>query len=248
MSERTDDRVPLDPTDAFAVLGKTLLGEEPLDSTLAKVAQLAKRTIPGIADASVTLVHGDHANTAAFTGEIAHELDERQYEQGYGPCLDAAHAGETVFIEDMATETRWPRFTPLAAELGVATTLSVGLPVQQHVIGALNLYASVPGTFDADAIELARTFAGYAAVALANASRYAATADLAAQMQRAMESRAGIEQAKGILMAQLHCSADTAFDLLTTRSQHANRKLRDVAAEIIASVVDSGNGRPSGLA
>jgi GAF domain-containing protein len=182
-------------------------------------------------------VHGDHANTAAFSGSLAHQLDERQYEQGYGPCLDAAHAGEVVVIDDMATETRWPRFAPLAMKAGVRSSLSVGLPVQQHVIGALNVYSTAAFAFDNDAEELARTFAGYAAVALANASLFTSTADLAAQMQKAMESRAGIEQAKGIIMAQLHCDADTAFDVLTKRSQHANRKLRDVAADIIAATI-----------
>ena len=72
-------------------------------------------------------------------------------------------------------------------------------------LGALNIYATQPAIFDRDAIELARTFAGYAAVAIANARLYQATATLAEDMRRAMETRAVIEQAKGILVAQQHC-------------------------------------------
>jgi transcriptional regulator with GAF, ATPase, and Fis domain len=240
MSEQTSSthEATGEPTPALAALAKVILGKESLDAILYRVAQLAKMTIPGIAEVSVTLVAGDHANTAAFTGELAQQLDERQYEQGYGPCLDAAQAGATVLIEDMVAESRWPRFTPLAADLGVRSSLSVGLPVQQEVIGALNLYAMRTQTFDPAAANSARTFAGYAAVALANASIYTSTAELAAQMQAAMESRATIEQAKGIIMAQLRCDAQAAFDVLTKRSQHANRKLRDIAAEIVAIATD----------
>lgn len=217
-----------------------MLGEDSLETVLDRVAELAQRTIPGIAAVSVTLIHGEHANTAAFTHDVASQLDERQYEQGYGPCLDAARSGQVVVIADMASEQRWPKFSQSAVQSGVHSSLSVGLPVRDQVIGALNIYACAPDTFDPDAVELARTFASYAAVALANASLYTSTAELAAQLQQAMESRAAIEQAKGIIMGQLRCDAETAFAVLTARSQHQNRKLRDIATEVIAGAISGG--------
>ena len=84
-------------------------------------------------------------------------------------------------------------------------------------------------------MELARTFASYAAVAVANAQLFASTAQLARQMEEAMASRAAIEQAKGILMGSLKCTPDEAFDVLVRHSQNSNRKLRDIAQGIVDS-------------
>jgi AmiR/NasT family two-component response regulator len=55
-------------------------------------------------------------------------------------------------------------------------------------------------------------------------------------LQRAPESRGVIDQAKGILMGRHGLSAEDAFDLLSQRSQHSNRKVRDIAQEIVAQV------------
>jgi len=86
---------------------------------------------------------------------------------------------------------------------------------------------------------LAQTFAGYAAVALANAHLYDVTATLAQHLQAAMENRAVIEQAKGIVMAERHCTADEAFAILSKLSQDSNRKVRDVAAALVANASGS---------
>lgn len=183
---------------------------------------------------SVTLVRRRGAYTAAFTGDLALNLDESQYESGYGPCLDASVASATVSEPEIAGETRWPQWAGRSRELGVHSSLSIGLPVHDTVTGALNIYATKPNAFDDDAITLGQTFAGYAAVALANAHLYDITADLAGQMQAAMESRAVIEQAKGVIMGDRRCTADEAFRILTKISQGSNRKLRDVAAALVA--------------
>jgi ANTAR domain len=87
-------------------------------------------------------------------------------------------------------------------------------------------------------VESDRTFAGYAAVAIANVRLYQSTATLAEDMRRAMESRAVIEQAKGILVAQQHCTPEQAFELLTRLSQTTHRKLRDCAADLVTSTAE----------
>jgi GAF domain-containing protein len=230
---------PLDLHEAFAEIGRINFADNDLESVLTRVSELAKRTIPGASEVSVSLVRDNHATTAAFTGDLALYLDEKQYEKGQGPCLSAAEAGDTMLIDDMAAETRWPEYTPRAVENGALSSLSVGLPIQQAVTGALNIYATAPHAFDGEGIEIARTFASYAAVALANAHLYATTAALAEQMQQAMASRAVIEQAKGILVAQTRCTPEQAFDLLIRQSQHSNRKLRDVAQVIVDTAQDA---------
>jgi GAF domain-containing protein len=225
---------PLEPQAAFLELGQIRFDNTDLDGVLMRVAELAKRTVPGTADVSVTLVDGAGPSTAAFTGPDALRLDESQYEPGHGPCLDVAQASGWVIISEMSSESRWPAFTRRALDCGVHSSLSVALPVQQSIVGALNLYSHTAGCFDDDALDLAQTFAGYAAVAIANAHLYESNATLAENMRRAMETRSVIEQAKGVLMAQHQCSPTQAFELLTKQSQVSNRKLHQVAADLIA--------------
>jgi GAF domain-containing protein len=224
-----------DPAAAFAELSTIMLGAQPLTATLERVAALAAGVIPGADEVSVTLMDGDRARTVAFTGSLAVVLDERQYDAGFGPCMDAAITGTTVAIDDTSTDERYPHFSRLAGQHGIRHTLAVGMRTPQRTIGALNVYGSSADVFDEDARRLAATFAGYAAVSLANAALYTSTAELAAQMQHAMESRAVIEQAKGILMRDNRCSPDEAFAMLVRASNTANRKLRDIAQSLVES-------------
>jgi GAF domain-containing protein len=224
---------PMDPMAAFAHLGQIKLADNDLQTVLQTIADLAKRTIPGIDEVSVTLLRDNEPHTAAFTGEVAMQLDEGQYRFGYGPCLEAAASATTTAVPDMSAEDRWPRWTRQALEHGVGSSLSIGLPIKETVSCALNLYATKPNALDDDAVILAQTFAGYAAVALANAHVYDATASLAQQLQAAMDSRAVIEQAKGIIMGERRCTADEAFLILAKASQDSNRKLRDVATALV---------------
>ena len=224
---------PMDPHQAFAELGRIRLADVTIDTLLDRVAQLAKRSIPGASEVSVTLLHGNNPQTAAFTGELALTLDEMQYERGHGPCLDAAESTATLMVPDTSSEERWPGWAAIAARAGAHSSLSVGLPVHEHVTGALNIYATTPNAFDDDAVTIAQTFAGFAAVGLANAHLYETQATLAGHMQKAMENRAVIEQAKGIIIGERHCTPDQAFALLTKLSQETNRKLRDVATDLV---------------
>jgi transcriptional regulator with GAF, ATPase, and Fis domain len=226
------------PMHALAALGTVDLREHDLAAVLGRIAEVAKRTIPGTAEASVTLVQGGDATTAAYTGGLALALDERQYEEERGPCLDAAASGTVISLPEMENEDRWARFAHAATEVGVHSSLSVGMPVQDAVVGALNLYATKPHAFDADATALARTFGNYAAIALANAHLYSSSAALAAQMQQAMESRAMIDQAIGITMVKRGCTAEEAFNVLVRASQEANRKLREVAKSVVQAAPD----------
>ena len=102
----------------------------------------------------------------------------------------------------------------------------------------MNLYASTANPPDSRTITVAETFASYAAVAMVNAALYTDIAELAKQLQIAMQSRSIIGQAKGILIARHRYSADHAFRDLVRASQRSNRKLRDVAKEIVDSTID----------
>jgi GAF domain-containing protein len=223
------------PDQVFAQLGTFVLGEQPLSQILERVVHLASEMLPGSAEASITLLTDDRPSTLAFTGEVAVALDERQYEDESGPCLTCARTGQTVVIPDMTAETRWPRYVESAREHGVRSSMSVPL-VQRTIAGALNYYVSHAGGFDDHTVDIAETFAGHAAVAVANAQLFEATAALAEQMRQAMASRAVIEQAKGILMRDRGCSSEEAFEVLVRLSQTTHVKLRDLAQRLVDQV------------
>jgi GAF domain-containing protein len=229
------DRESVDAQAAFDELARMVLSEQSMDELLQRIADLTKGVVEGARDVSVTLVNKDNATTVVTTGELATALDERQYDEASGPCLDAAASGTVASIPDMREETRWPAFAAAAAEKGVLSSLSVPIPLQQYATAALNLYADEPHNFDDEALALTQSFASYAGVALANMHLYESTRTLAEQLQTAMESRAVIEQAKGVLMGQRRCSAEEAFDILVKLSQQSNRKLREVAQALVES-------------
>jgi GAF domain-containing protein len=222
--------------EAFVELGTIVLGERPLPQILEQVVHVAARMFSGPIEASITLVAGDSPSTVAFTGDLAIALDERQYEAERGPCLDAAASGETLRVTNLSDDGRWPSYARAAVERGIHSSLSVPLPVQRNVTGALNFYSTNPEGFNEEEVELAQTFAAHAAVAVANAHLYETTATLAEQMRQAMVTRAVIEQAKGIVMAERKCSAADAFDALVRLSQETHMKLRDVAQQLVDQV------------
>jgi len=226
--------------DLWRDLSRVVLVDRSLEDVLGEVTDIAARGIPGAESTSITLVRGDRAFTAAHTGEMALVADELQYEQGYGPCMDAGRAGVVLRIDDTRTEQRWPDYVPRVLEVGVRSSLSMPLPYQGSTIGALNIYSTRAQAFSsAESEEAATAVAEAVAIAVVNADAHDRLAEHARNMRVAMESRAVIEQAKGVLMAQRGVDAEEAFDILRDASQRYNRKLRDIAAGIVATTTES---------
>ncbi len=218
----------------MAELTGTLLEEQSLDVMLRRVSDLFVAIIAPCDAAGVTLARDGRVSTYGATASVAERLDLYQYDSGEGPCLDALRMGERFVIRSFETEARWPRYVPRARTEGVASSLALPLGTTAGVGGALNLYCLTPAdTFSEDDFAVADRCAAQAAVVLRNAHTYHRTRDHVGELEEALASRDLIGQAKGILMAQVHCGPDEAFDMLRRASQQRNVKLRQVAAEII---------------
>jgi GAF domain-containing protein len=200
---------------------------------LTEIIGIARRAMPSVEAASITLIRGEKPFTAAYDGQMALDADELQYERGYGPCMDAGRAAQILLIDDMRSDERWPDYAQHAAAHGVLSSLSVPLPFQGVTIGALNTYAGRPQVIDDHDVELAEEVAACVAIAVGNAEAAVRTSEDLTQLRTAMMSRACIEQAKGILMERHKIKEDEAFTVLTHASQRTNTKLRDVAAELV---------------
>jgi GAF domain-containing protein len=229
---------PFDPRAGVSGLAHVVVPNEALDATLQRVADLAVHEVDDCDMAGITLLRDGQPVTAVFTDPEAPEIDTAQYSSGSGPCLDAFRTGEILQIADTTHEPRWPEFCAQAASARVRSTLSLPLVVGDASLGALNLYSYTPQGFSDHST--AHVFAAQAAVVLANSQAYWAAQHLSSQLEAALTSRATIEQAKGILMATRGVSADKAFEMLRAESNTTNRKLREVAADMIRGVKPPG--------
>ncbi len=224
-------------------LSRVVLADRTLEEALTDVARIAARGIPGAEATSITLLRGDKAFTAAHHGGMALAADVLQYEQHSGPCMDAGRGGVLLRVDDMRTEQRWPDYVARVRQIGVRSSLSVPLPYQGTSIGALNNYSTEPAAFATpESLRAGLEVADVVAVAVANADAHAQLGEQARHMRLAMESRAVIEQAKGVLMAQRHVNAEQAFEILREASQRYNRKLRDIALGIVESTHEGRTG------
>jgi GAF domain-containing protein len=231
-----ENRTP-SPAVALERLGRLSLRDQSMETLLQTVVDLARGVAGGDGEASVSLLVKDQPKTVVSTGDLATDMDESQYARGHGPCLDAARSGEPREIADTRTEERWPDYARRAAERGNLSSLSMPLviDVDDQVTGALNFYSRQAQAFDEGGRSAATGFAGYASVALSNMHAYERARDVAEGLRIALESRAVIDQAKGILMERYRLTADQAFQVLVHSSSTTNRKLRDIAEQLVAT-------------
>jgi GAF domain-containing protein len=220
-------------TEGIAALSRLLVNEEALDDTLQRVAELGCANIGGCDVAGLSLLRDGRPTTAVFTDSTSPQIDSVQYRTGVGPCLDAWRRQEVFRIDSTTEDDRWPPFCQACVEHSIMSTLSLPLAVRGNGIGALNLYSKQPAAFSPDDERMGMLFAEQASVALTNAQLYDSVYRLTQQLQEALTSRAVIDQAKGMLMAQNGVGADEAFGLLRTTSQRQNRKLREIAQELV---------------
>jgi GAF domain-containing protein len=222
--------------DGIRELYELLLDEEPLEQTVERIAQLTCRTIDGCAHGSVTRPGKGGAFTAVSTSTVAFEIDTAQYEASSGPCLDAMHEQRVVRVAMSATDD-YEQFRAAAVARGVRSSLSLPLSVRGQAVGALNLYSEGEAGFDPVGDDLGTTFAQQVAIAITAATVHEHTRSLVTTLEEGLVTRDLIGQAKGILMATHRITGDDAFARLVRASQDSNRKLRDIADDLVATGV-----------
>jgi GAF domain-containing protein len=227
--------LPDDALHELVALTGVVLGQDDLPSTLGQICRIATRVLSACDGASLMSFSESGPAVSGSSDDWTVSLDEMQFEEHEGPCYDASRSGLVFRIRDTASEARWPNYMPRAVEQGVRSMVSLPMNVENKVIGALNLYSREPDGFGPEELAVAEITAGHASLATQVAASMFRHRDLAKQLEEALASRAEIEQAKGIIMATMRCSADEAFQVLVGQSQAENRKLRDVAAELAAA-------------
>jgi hypothetical protein len=229
---------------AASGLGDLLLGEEDVDDALEAAVDVVRQVVSGDPMASLTVRpgHGGGPTTRVATDPLARELDEWQYEHGEGPCVTAHEDVVVCAVGDLRRSAPVPDFAEVALDAGVHGVASYPLLVREDVsIGSLNLFYRAAGVIDDAVADTGSRLAKTIAPTLANFLTYQGAVELTDQLQEALEGRAVIERAKGLLMARLDIDGEAAFQLLSTQSQQQNERVRDVAAGLLKGHGDQGD-------
>jgi GAF domain-containing protein len=221
-------------------LQEILTGAESVVEFLSGLSGIAAAAVSeaatGRIECAVTLKVRRRPATAAGSSERAVELDRLEQALGDGPCIEAIREMSPVLVEDVAADKRWPAYSKALLEAGVHSTLGVPLGIADGASAALNFFADRPGAFTEDVYAKALGFAASAHNTFHLSVRLNAAQNRADDLEAALESRTAINLACGVIMAQNRCSQAEAMEILTRVSSNRNRKLRDVATELIAQL------------
>lgn len=222
--------------DRLGALQTSLLEATDVQGVATAVAESAASTLPGAVAASVTLRRHGHATTVGASDARALRCDEAEYAEGAGPCLAAADWGRTVVVQDVTREERWPVWRQAATAEGFGGAAAFPVGSGDDVTVSLNVYCAGPVDWSDATVVLGERYAAEISRVLAWSVRLADLSTTTADLRAALESRAAIDQAIGVVMAQNRCGPDDALELLRRASQRQNVKLRDLAHDVVLRV------------
>jgi GAF domain-containing protein len=229
--------------DTFITLADTLAGDYDVSELLHVLVDRCGEVLRAATAGVVLESHEGGLRLAAAMTEEMEAVEEAEMAAGSGPCVDAYRSKEPVVVPDLsACEERWPDLVPRLLAMGMRAGHAFPLRLREDCIGALNLYRRQPGEFDEDDIRLAQSFADIAAIGILQ-HRTVAEAELrVAQLQHALDSRVVIEQAKGVLAQRHRVTVGEAFAELRRHARDGNRKIHDLAREVVEGAIDVSPG------
>ena len=200
--------------------------------SLNRLVDLAVREVAGCCGATAMLWRDRELVGLTSTHPDLAELAECQLRTGYGPSIQALRDKQPVGVRDTLRDTRWPDYMTEALCRGVRSTLALvhEFPPMTVVLSIASVRSEA---FESEQVPFAETLAAFGGAVLANASAYGDAQREAVQLRNAVESRAVVDQAKGVLMHALGCSADEALDRMRRVSQTQHVKVTDVAKQVV---------------
>jgi hypothetical protein len=219
---------------AREVIGLIPAAETSAPRSLNQLVAQAARQVPGCSGAAAVFWQGGEPVAVAASHPSLPELIDVQVRCGSGPLLDALGSGEPAGCADTLEEARWPEFASTALRQGVRCSLSLAHPAGGAVV-CLSMFGARRRTLGPDSVAVAERLLAFGGAAVGVASEYGDARRTARQLRDAAESRAVVDQAKGVLMHALGCTAADALQRMRQVSQAQNMKVTDVAARIIES-------------
>jgi GAF domain-containing protein len=231
------DVSPPDVRRALTELGQLRFGEMRVEDALHEIVQTT-HTIFNVDGAGLMLADTNHhlRNVAVSDERLGH-LEELQIRHQEGPCISAFDEKELVGAQDLAEDRRWPHFNEAAVARGLRAVLASPLPYNQDAVGVVAVLSEEPRPWSPEGELALLAFTDLAALLIASMMQGEEQSELAAQLQGALNSRAVIEQAKGVLIARQGVSAHDAYGQLRAQARAERRKIAAVSAELVRSAV-----------
>jgi GAF domain-containing protein len=222
---------------ALDELSRLRFGEMRVEEALEQIVKVT-HTVFSVDGAGLMLADADHhlRIVAASEDRMAH-LEELQISYQEGPCITAFEDKVLVAAEDLVSDPRWPLFTAAAVKRGVRAVLASPIPYNQDAVGVVAVLSEERHPWSAEAELALLAFTDLAALLIATVMMGQQRTLLATQLQSALNSRAVIEQAKGVLIGQQGLSAHAAYEKLRAQARAERRKLAVVAAELVCGAV-----------
>ena len=207
-----------------------------LDEALRRIVS-ATHELFNVDGAGLMLIDPDQLlRNVADSDRRVDQLEELQIDHGEGPCIDAFDEKELVHAADLSAEARWPKFSPAAVERGLRAVLASPIPYNQTAIGVVVVFSTKVHPWSPEGELALVAFTDLAALTIANTMQSEQRGELAEQLQRALDARVLIEQAKGALVAREGISAKEAFDQMRRRARAERRRVAEVAEEVMAGL------------
>jgi anti-anti-sigma factor len=228
---------PQDVRHALNELGRLRFGEMRVEEAMHQVVQTT-HAIFSVDGAGLMLADDEHhLRNAAVSDERVRHLEDLQIEHSEGPCITAFDEKVMVGAPDLAADQRWPAFSRAAVGRGVRAVLASPIPYNQDAIGVVAVLSEQEHPWSAEAELALLAFTDLAALLIASMMMSEQQTELAQQLQGALNSRAVIEQAKGVLIGQQGLSAQAAYEQIRARARAERRKVSAVAAELVRGAV-----------
>jgi GAF domain-containing protein len=195
---------------------------------------------------SVMAANGVHGMATASDPATA-RIEELQFTVGEGPCVDAFASSRPVLVPDLSDGVmrRWPIYAPAVHDAGIRAVFAFPMQVGAARLGVLDVFRTLPGPLSREELGRALTFADVAVTALLDGQEHDNTApDGPIGLDEAVEHRAEIFQAQGMVMVQLGVPISEALVRIRAYAYAENRPLNDVAADIVARRLRFDQDRP----
>jgi GAF domain-containing protein len=224
-----------DVREALTELGKLRFGEMRVEDALHEIVRTT-HAIFDVDGAGLMLADTEHRlRNVAVSDERLRHLEELQIRHHEGPCISAFDDKELVRAEDLTQDQRWPDFCQAAVASGVRAVLASPLPYNQDAVGVVAVLSQDRHPWSPEGELALLAFTDLAALLIASMLQGEQQSELAAQLQGALNSRAVIEQAKGVLIGQQGLTAQAAYRQLRDQARAERRKLAAVSAELVNS-------------
>jgi GAF domain-containing protein len=231
-------KLPLDElSSAIGRIRRLLLTEEKVDAAVEPLARAIKDSIPGSIGAGVSLLDVQGRRTSyGATDRVVEQADALQYDLGEGPCLTAWAAEESILVEDVRTDDRWPRWSAAVQSLPIRSVVSTPLVADGETLGALKVYAALPAAFTPATTRLLELFAAPSATLLGHIQSSEVPLRISENLQAALEKRDLVNRACGILMQRHGIGHEQALSELMDRARRSHTTLAQAGIELIAGM------------